>query len=81
MSCCGGKRAALRNGGSSTGAVFPPEYSTGALEFEYSGSGEMQVVGPMTGSIYNFAGNGSRVVVHAADAASVAMNPALRPVR
>jgi len=80
MSCCGNKRAALRNGGTSAeaGSTF---YSTGALEFEYNGSGELQVVGPMTGAIYSFPGNGSRAVVQAADAPSVAMNPSLRPVR
>ena len=80
MSCCGNKRAALRNGGTSAGAGSPAGYSTGALEFEYNGSGELQVIGPMTGAIYNFPGNGSRAVVQAADAPSVAMNPSLRPI-
>lgn len=80
MSCCGNKRAALRNGGSSAQSGSTA-YSTGALEFEYNGSGELQVVGPMTGAIYSFPGNGSRAVVQAADAPSVAMNPSLRPLR
>ena len=80
MSCCGSKRAALRSGGTSA-ASGSAAYSTGALEFEYSGSGELQVVGPMTGAIYSFPGNGSRAVVQAADAPSVAMNPSLRPLR
>jgi len=80
MSCCGNKRAALRNGGTPAGATLPAEYSTGALEFEYNGSGELQVIGPMTGAIYHFPGNGSRAVVQAADAPSVAMNPSLRPI-
>jgi len=79
MSCCGSKRAALRNGSDSAGASAAG-FSTGALEFEYDGNGELQVVGPMTGAIYIFAGNGSRAVVHAADAPSVAMNPSLRPL-
>jgi hypothetical protein len=80
MSCCGNKRAALRNGGTSA-ASGSAGYSTGALEFEYNGSGELQVVGPMTGAIYSFPGSGSRAVVQAADAPSVAMNPSLRPLR
>ena len=81
MSCCGNKRAALRSGGASSGAGSAVAYSTGTLEFEYNGSGELQVVGPMTGAIYSFPGNGSRAVVQAADAPSVAMNPSLRPIR
>ena len=80
MSCCGSKRAALRNGGTSAPAGAAAAYSTGALVFEYNGSGELQVVGPMTGAIYSFPGNGSRAVVQAADAPSVAMNPSLRPL-
>ena len=81
MSCCGSQRAAMRQGGSSSGSRSAAGYSTGALEFEYNGSGDLQVVGPMTGSVYNFSGSGSRVVVQAADAPSLAMNPALRPLR
>ena len=80
MSCCGSKRAALRNGGTPV-ASGSASYSTGALEFVYNGSGELQIVGPMTGAIYSFPGNGSRAVVQAADAPSVAMNPSLRPLR
>jgi hypothetical protein len=80
MSCCGSKRAAMRNGGTSEATGTAAAYSTGALEFEYDGSGELQVVGPMTGAIYTFSGSGSRAVVQAADAPSVAMNPSLRPI-
>jgi hypothetical protein len=61
MSGCGSRRAALRQ------ATRPAvsSYSTGTLEFEYNGSGEMQIVGPMTGTVYTLNG----------------MNQTLRPLR
>jgi hypothetical protein len=51
------------------------------MQFEFTGSGELYATGPMTGSVYVFAGNGSRVVVHSDDVASLATIPNLRPVR
>ena len=58
-----------------------PSYSTGALEFEYNGSGELRVIGQMTGAVYTFNGNGARAIAQAADAASLALVPGLRPIR
>jgi hypothetical protein len=82
MSCCGSRRAALRQ------TTRPAEsrstavaYNSRTLEFEYNGSGQMQIVGPMTGTVYTFNGPGSRAVVQAADAPSIAMNQTLRPLR
>jgi len=71
----------MRQGAAIGGRGSAARYSTGALEFEYNGSGELRIVGPMTGAIYHFPGNGSRAMVQAADAPSLAMNAALRPVR
>jgi hypothetical protein len=35
----------------------------------------------MTGSVYTFNGNGARAIAQAADAASLALVPGLRPIR
>jgi hypothetical protein len=56
-------------------------YTPGSREFEYGGAGELRVVGPMTGSVYTFSGNGSRVSAQAADVASLALIPGLRLVQ
>jgi hypothetical protein len=80
MSCCGSQRAALRQGAVS-GGNGSPAYHMGALEFEYTGGGNLRIVGPMTGAIYTFAGAGARAVVQAADAPSLAMYAGLKPVR
>ena len=81
MSCCGSQRAALRQNAVSSGGSPAASFRTGPLEFEYNGGGELRVVGPMTGRVYAFSGSGSRLVVDAADAPSLATVPALRPVR
>ena len=81
MSCCGSQRAAQRHGAVSSGRSAAAPFVTSSLEFEYTGSGQIQVTGPMTGAIYTFNGTGDRVLVHSADVASVATVPALRPVR
>lgn len=81
MSCCGSQRAAMRQGAAAVGQNSAAGYSTGAMEFEYNGSGELRIAGPMTGAVYSFPGPGARAVVEAADAPSLAIIPALRPVR
>jgi hypothetical protein len=75
MSCCGSRRAALRQ------TTSPPSFRSSSLEFEYTGTGELQVVGPMTGTVYTFKGPGARAAVQAADAPAVAMNQMVRPLR
>jgi len=80
MSCCGSQRAAQRQGAAPAGRSPAAAYSTGPVEFEYNGSGRLEVVGPMTGARYTFAA-GSRAVVHAADVPSLVMVPSLRAVR
>ncbi len=81
MSCCGSRRAAQRRDAAPEGRNPAAAYSTGPVEFEYSGSGRLEVVGPMTGTRYSFSGGGSRTVVHAADVPSLVMVPSLRAVR
>jgi hypothetical protein len=82
MSCCGSRRAALRQTTRPAEVKSAaPVYNTSTLEFEYNGSTEMKVVGPMTGTVYTFHGPGSRASVQAADAPSIAMNQTLRPIR
>ena len=51
MSCCGSQRAALRQAAVNGGGGAPAAYQTGALEFEYYGSGTLRIVGPLTGAI------------------------------
>lgn len=80
MSCCGSQRASLRYepafavGGESRHAAW------GAVEFEYSGQGQLTVVGPLTGLVYRFTSNGARVRVEGSDAPSLLSVPGLRPV-
>jgi hypothetical protein len=88
MSCCGGQRAALRQATRQT--YRTPELSTGSvidrnrppsMELEFSGQGQLAITGPQTGIRYHFAARGSRVLVHAADVASLALVPGLSPAR
>jgi hypothetical protein len=81
MSCCGSQRAAMRQGSMPSGRSASSNWTPGSLEFEYNGTGELRITGPMTGSVYVFAGNGSRAVVHSADVASLTQIPNLRPRR
>ena len=81
MSCCGSQRAAMRQGAMSPSRGGASNWTPGSLEFEYNGNGELRITGPMTGSVYVFAGSGSRAVVHSADVASLAQAPNLRHLR
>ncbi len=81
MSCCGSQRAAVRSNGVSTAASAPRYATWGPVDLEYSGHGELTVVGPLTGSVYRFTGNGARVRVHGSDAPSLVSVPGLKPVR
>jgi hypothetical protein len=83
MSCCGKKRASLRQ----NLAVAPvPRANLAAflmpsVALEYSGPGRLAVTGPLTGATYLFVRNGARVRVHGADAPSLVSVPGLRAVR
>jgi len=81
MSCCGSQRAAQRQGAAPSANTPAVAYTPGSREFEYAGAGELRAVGSMTGSVYTFSGNGSRVLVQAADVASLALIPGLRLVQ
>jgi hypothetical protein len=82
MACCGSQRAALRGTGGSVGAAeaagapFLPR----ANEFEYTGTGEFEITGPLTGKLYTFRGRGARVRVEPSDVASFVSIPNLRRI-
>ena len=82
MACCGGQRAALRAGSSvgtaaeAAGAPFLPR----ANEFEYIGTGDFEITGPLTGKRYLFRGRGARVRVEPSDVASFISIPNLRRI-
>lgn len=81
MSCCGKQRAALRQQNTTGGVYAPSAFVPRAMEFEYSGSAQLSVTGPLTGAVYRFRGRGARVRVDGADAASLVSVPGLKPVR
>lgn len=80
MSCCGSQRAALRQDSAQT-ASPAHHWVAGAVEFEYTGHGQLTVTGPLTGVAYQFTGHGARLRVHGSDAPSLVSVPALRLVR
>jgi hypothetical protein len=51
------------------------------VEFEYNGPGQIAVTGPLTGTRYQFAARGARVLVRGPDAPSLALVPGLSPAR
>jgi hypothetical protein len=81
MSCCGSQRATLRQDfGSGEQSDFQ-YWTPDATEFEYTGSGELTVTGPLTGTTYRFTANDRRARVHGSDAPSLISVPGLQPVR
>ena len=83
MSCCGKQRSIERATSSSSpaGAGSSHTWVQGPVDFQYSGSGRLTVVGPLTGIQYQFTGSGARVSVHGADAPSLVSVPGLVIVR
>lgn len=81
MSCCGNQRAGFRSDpGGTSGQSNTQHWNAGPREFEYSGTGQITVTGPLTGTQYRFT-NGTPVRVHASDVPSLATIPGIRPVR
>jgi hypothetical protein len=81
MACCGSQRAALRGGGSAgVAATASASFVPRAQEFEYTGAGELQLTGPLTGKPYIFRGRGARVRIEASDVASFVSIPNLRRI-
>ena len=81
MSCCGSRRAAERvEAGRASGRTTAAPSPT-AVEFEYAGSGQLAVTGPLTGTVYRFVSGGGAVRVHGPDAPSLAMVAGLRRTR
>ena len=81
MPCCGDSRAAVRRAPEQGGRRESGYWTAGAIDFVYTGQGQMTVTGPLTGTIYRFFMHGGPVRVHGADVASLASVPGLRPVR
>jgi hypothetical protein len=81
MSCCGSQRAALRQESAQPSPGEPGYWTSAPIEFEYSGSSQLTVTGPLTGVVYHFASHGARVLVQGADAPSLLSVPGLKPVR
>lgn len=80
MSCCGEQRASLRHNNPVDDRRSPVHYwNPGAIGFQYSGNGQLTVIGPLTGTTYRFT-NGATVLVHASDAASLVAVPGLKPL-
>jgi hypothetical protein len=79
MSCCGSRRATIRQDWGpveqNDGQYWVPD----PVEFEYTGFGELTVTGPLTGIEYRFTANDRRARVHGSDAPSFLAVPGLRP--
>lgn len=81
MSCCGKQRAGLRQVGQSQPAPGQRRATPSAAEFVYTGHGQLDVTGPLTGVVYHFASHGARALVHGPDVPSLLYVPGLKPVR
>ena len=81
MACCGNQRAAMREGAANVGGGDATPFVPRATDFEFTGSGELQLTGPFTGTIYTFRGQGARLRVDASDVASFVSIPNLRRVQ
>lgn len=85
--CCGSARAAARV--AAMGTPQPAATSVGSRTasassvtmFEYVGSGQARIRGPVSGLIYYFRRSGDRLRVDPRDRPGLASLPSLRPVR
>jgi hypothetical protein len=80
MSCCGSKRTAYQQVSATPISGAASHWTSGSVEFEYLGSGQLTVTGPLTGVVYHFASPGARVLVQGSDAPSLLSVPGLKPV-
>lgn len=80
MSCCGSKRAAVGQVSATPTHGAAGHWTSGPVEFQYLGSGQLTVTGPLTGVVYHFASPGARVIVQGSDAPSLLSVPGLKPV-
>ena len=81
MSCCGNQRSTLRQDWGTSEQRETEYWTSGPVEFEYSGHGELTVTGPLSGIVYRFTANDRRVRVHGSDVPSLVSVPGLSPVR
>jgi len=80
MSCCGSQRATFRQDPNPVEQSDLQYWTSGPIDFEYAGNGELTVTGPLTGIVYRFTANDRRVRVHGSDAPSLLSVPGLIPV-
>jgi len=87
MSCCGNQRSSIRqessvrNEAAGSAVSGSGHWTPGAMQFEYTGHGQLTVTGPLTGQVYRFTGAGARIVIQGPDAPSLLSVPGLRPLR
>jgi hypothetical protein len=81
MSCCGSNRRPSRQETQAHASGGQSYWTSGPVEFEYVGTGQLSVTGPLTGAVYYFGSHGARVRVHGPDAPSLLSVPGLRPAR
>ena len=85
--CCGNNRAAARATVMAQAARPARAGFAGAstsisiIMFEYVGTGQASIRGPVSGQVYRFAHHGERLQVDARDRPGLAAMPALRWVR
>ncbi|HET7796106.1 MAG TPA: hypothetical protein VFL64_22140 [Rhizobacter sp.] len=82
--CCGSKRAAAQAAAmahAAPAAAFGARPALSVIMFEYLGSGQTAIRGPVSGQLYLFAQAGARVEVDARDRPGLAAMPSLRWVR
>ena len=81
MSCCGNQRSIFRQEPAASERSESRYWTSGPVDFEYSGQGELTVTGPLSGTVYRFTASDKRVRVHGPDAPSLLSVPGLRPAR
>jgi hypothetical protein len=75
MSCCGQKRAELKNQSSASPSIFDP------VLMRYLDQAPMLVQGAVTGRIYSFSGASSVQPIAASDASALEQSPSFQRVR
>jgi len=81
MSCCGSPRSSMRTQVSSGVSGATRHWAATDTVLEYTGNGQLTVIGPLTGTTYRFAGPHSQMQVRGADVPSLVSVPGLRAVR
>jgi hypothetical protein len=87
MSCCGSHRSSIgrpsstRHQAASSPVSGSGHWTPASVQFEYTGQGELTVIGPLTGQVYRFSGAGARILIQGSDVPSMVSVPGLRAAR